>query len=141
MLSACLVAVPALSRVDPVMTSGPTSSSTVWSTGAGSAGGGGTLNVIDGDLTKAQQVIDAATKGVAVQRGRLGAFQKNVVGSTINSLNVALENISAAESTIRDADFAKETADLTRYQVLQAAATNVLSIANSQPQNALRLLG
>jgi len=104
-------------------------------------GGGGTLNVIDGDLTKAQQVIDEAIKGVATQRGRLGAFQKNVVGSSINSLNVALENISAAESTIRDADFAKETADLTRYQVLQAAATNVLSIANSQPQNALRLLG
>ncbi len=104
-------------------------------------GGGGALNVIDGDLTKAQEVVSSAIKGVSIQRGRLGAFQKNVVGSTVNSLNVALENISAAESTIRDTDFAKETAELTRSQVLQAAATNVLSIANSQPQNALRLLG
>lgn len=107
----------------------------------GDLGGGGTLNVVDGDLNKAQEVVSSAIKGVSIQRGRLGAFQKNVVGSTVNSLNVALENISAAESTIRDTDFAKETAELTRSQVLQAAATNVLSIANAQPQNALRLLG
>ena len=104
-------------------------------------GGGGSLNVIDGDLTKAQEVIESAIRGVSTQRGRLGAFQKNVIGSTVNSLNVAFENISAAESTIRDTDFAQETAQLTRSQVLQSAATNVLSIANAQPQAALRLLG
>ncbi|XAL98773.1 flagellin [Phycisphaeraceae bacterium D3-23] len=104
-------------------------------------GGGGLLNVIDGDSTNAQKIVNAAIKGVAVQRGRLGAFQKNVVGSTINSLNVALENISAAESTIRDTDFAKETSELTRTQVLAAAANNVLSIANAQPQSVLGLLG
>ncbi|MFI4861669.1 MAG: flagellin [Phycisphaerales bacterium JB063] len=103
--------------------------------------GAGSLNVIDGDSTKAQKVVNAAIKGVATQRGRLGAFQKNVVGSTINSLNVALENISAAESTIRDTDFAKETSELTRSQVLAAAANNVLSIANAQPQSVLGLLG
>ncbi|MEM9416361.1 MAG: flagellin [Planctomycetota bacterium] len=103
--------------------------------------GGGSLNVIDGDLTNAQKIVNNAIKDVSVQRGRLGAFQKNVVGSSINSLNVALENISAAESTIRDTDFAKETSELTRSQVLAAAANNVLSIANAQPQSVLGLLG
>lgn len=107
----------------------------------GDLAGAGGLNLVDGDLTKAQKVVDAAIKGVAVQRGRLGAFQKNVVGSTINSLNVAYENISAAESAIRDTDFAKETSELTRTQVLAAAANNVLAIANAQPQSVLGLLG
>ena len=102
--------------------------------------GSGTLNVIDGDLTNAQKVVDSAVKNIASMRGRLGAFQKNVVGSTINSLNVALENISAAESTIRDTDFASETSELARQQVLLAAANSVLSIANSQPQQVLSLL-
>ena len=73
-------------------------------------------------------------------RGRLGAFQKNTVGSTISSLSIALENTSAAESSIRDADFALETANLTRAQILSQAATQVLSLANSQPQTVLSLL-
>jgi flagellin len=103
-------------------------------------GSGGDLNVIDGELTDAQTVVNKAVKDIAQLRGRLGAFQKNVVGSTINSLGVALENISAAESTIRDTDFAKETAELARNQVLVAAGTNVLQIANSQGQNVLNLL-
>ncbi|MEM1109218.1 MAG: flagellin, partial [Planctomycetota bacterium] len=74
-------------------------------------------------------------------RGRLGAFQRNTVGSTIRSLGIALENTSAAESAIRDTDFAAETAELTRSQILVQAATNTLGIANSQPQNVLSLLG
>ena len=53
---------------------------------------------------------------------------------------MALENTSAAESAIRDTDFAQETAELTRSQILVQAATNSLSIANSNPQNALALL-
>ena len=74
-------------------------------------------------------------------RGRLGAFQKNVVGASIRSLGVALENTSAAESAIRDTDFASSTANLTRSQILVNAATNVLAIANAQPQSVLALLG
>ena len=97
-------------------------------------------NVIDGDLTEAQKIVDAAIGQVSQQRGRLGAFTKNTVGSTIRSLGVALENTSAAESAIRDTDFAKETAELTRNQILVQAATNSLGIANSNPQNALSLL-
>ncbi|MEE9404613.1 MAG: flagellin [Algisphaera sp.] len=101
---------------------------------------GADQNVIDGDLTKAQKIVNDAIGQVSKQRGRLGAFTKNTVGSTIRSLGVALENTSAAESAIRDTDFAKETAALTRSQILVQAATNSLGIANSNPQNALSLL-
>ncbi|MBB6430484.1 flagellin N-terminal helical domain-containing protein [Algisphaera agarilytica] len=97
-------------------------------------------NVVDGSLTDAQKVVNDAISEVSTLRGRLGAFQKNTVGSTIRSLGVALENTSAAESAIRDTDFAAETAELTRSQILVQAATNALGIANSQPQNALSLL-
>ena len=101
---------------------------------------GADQNVVDGDLTQAQRVVNDAIGQVSKQRGRLGAFTRNTVGSTIRSLGVALENTSAAESAIRDTDFAKETAELTRSQILVQAATNSLSIANSNPQNALALL-
>jgi len=98
-------------------------------------------NVEDGDLNKAQKIVNDAINQISSLRGRLGAFQKNTIGATIRSLGVALENTSAAESAIRDTDFAAETAELTRAQILQQAATNVLAISNSQPQSALQLLG
>src|SRR5690606_6708246 len=102
---------------------------------------GGSANVVNGDLSKAQEVVESAIRQVSSLRGRLGAFQKNVVGATINSLGVALENTAAAESVIRDTDFAAETASLTRAQILSQAATQSLSLANAQPQSVLRLLG
>lgn len=102
---------------------------------------GGAGNVINGDLSKAQLIIEGAIKQVSGMRGRLGAFQKNTVGSTINSLNISLENTAAAESQIRDTDFANETATLTRSQILSQAATQSLALANSQPQSVLSLLG
>ncbi len=98
-------------------------------------------NVEDGNLETGQKIVNNAIKQVSSLRGRLGAFQKNIVGSTIRSLGVALENTSAAESVIRDTDFASETATLTRNQILVNAATNVLSIANTRPQAVLSLLG
>jgi flagellin len=104
-------------------------------------GGGKSLNVVDGDLNGAQKSIRAAIGEVSSLRGRLGAFQKNTVGATIRSLGIALENTTAAESLIRDTDFAGQTAELTRNQILVAASTNVLGAANSQPQNVLSLLG
>lgn len=102
---------------------------------------GGGANVTNGDLSKAQRVIDDSIKQVSSLRGRLGAFQKNVVGATISSLGVALENTAAAESQIRDTDFAAETAALTRGQILQQAAIQSLSLANAGPQAVLSLLG
>ncbi|RLS88830.1 MAG: flagellin [Planctomycetota bacterium] len=101
---------------------------------------GGSANVQNGNLSKAQEVIDASIKQVSSLRGRLGAFQKNVVGSTISSLGIALENTTAAESAIRDTDFASETANMTRAQILSQAATQSLALANSAPQQVLSLL-
>ena len=102
---------------------------------------GGLANVVNGDLSSAQGVVEDAIKQVSGMRGRLGAFQKNTVGSTINSLSIALENTSAAESVIRDADFAAETANMTRAQILGQAATQALAMANNQPSSVLALLG
>jgi flagellin len=104
-------------------------------------GSGKAAAVNTGDTNLAQQVVNRAVKDVAALRGRLGAFQKNVLGSTINSLNVALENVSSSNSAIRDTDFASETSNLTRNQILVQAATNVLSQANQSPQAVLKLLG
>ncbi len=102
---------------------------------------GGGNNAVNGDLDQAQRVVDAAVKQVSSLRGRLGAFQSNVVGATIRNLQVTYENTASAESQIRDTDFASETADMTRAQILQQAATQSLGIANSSPQSVLSLLG
>jgi len=103
---------------------------------------GKSFNVVDGNnLDTAQDIVTKAINQVSSTRGRLGAFQKNVVGATQRSLSTALENITAAESVIRDADFAAETAALTRNQVLVSASTNVLALSNQSPQNVLQLLG
>lgn len=105
-------------------------------------GSGQAFNVVDGNnLNTAQKIVDEAIEQVSQTRGRLGAFQKNVVGATIRSLGVAVENSAAANSVIVDADFASETASLTRNQILSQAASNTLSLANQQPQAALQLLG
>ncbi len=105
-----------------------------------SIGSGGTNSLTSDNLTMAQKILDKSIKQVSGIRGRLGAFQKFTIGSTINSLGVAFENASAAESAIRDTDFASETAQLTRAQILSQAASTVLSQANASPQAALQLL-
>ncbi len=104
-------------------------------------GSGKSAAVNTGDTNLAQQIVNNAVKDVAALRGRLGAFQKNVLGSTISSLNIALENVSSSNSAIRDTDFATETSNLTRSQILVQAAQSVLSQANQSPQAVLRLLG
>ncbi len=92
------------------------------------------------NFTTAQRIVRAAINEVASLRGRLGSFQKDTLITTINSLGVARENVTAAESAIRDADFAVETSNLTRAQILVSASTSVLQLANAQAQNALSLL-
>ena len=103
-------------------------------------GTGGANSLSSTNLVTAQRIIDRAIKQVANLRGRLGAFQKEVLDSNINSLSVALENVTASESAIRDADFASETAALTRAQILVQANTSVLAQANVLPQSVLALL-
>ena len=89
----------------------------------------------------AQRIIRQSTKQVSSLRGRLGSFQKNTLASTINALSIAFENTTAAESAIRDADFARETSNLTRAQILVQSTTASLRLANAAPQNVLALIG
>jgi len=105
-----------------------------------SLGSGQTNQLTSKNFATAQRIIRAAIKQVSSLRGRLGAFQKNTLQSTINSLQVALENTAAAESAIRDADFAIETSNLTRAQILVQSSLSVLQLANTAPQNVLALL-
>jgi flagellin len=72
-------------------------------------------------------------------RAALGAIQ-NRFESTVANLSATSENLAAARSRIRDADFAQETAELTRGQILQQAGTAILAQANALPQNVLSLL-
>lgn len=102
-------------------------------------GGNSSLNA--GETQGASDIIEESIRQVSILRGKLGAFERNTLDTNRNSLSVALENVTASESTIRDADFAKETAALTRAQILTQAGTSVLATANQQPQAVLSLLG
>lgn len=101
---------------------------------------GGKNSLVAGQAAGASKIIEAAITQVSIMSGRLGAFQTDTLNTNINSLNVAMENVTAANSTIADADFAAETANLTRAQILVQAGTSVLSTANSTPQTVLSLL-
>lgn len=93
------------------------------------------------DFSAASAILDAAIAEVSVIRGRLGAFERNVLQTNVRSLQAAFENLTASESKIRDADFAVETSLLTRAQILQNTGTTVLALANVSAQQVLRLLG
>ncbi|MDG2031626.1 MAG: flagellin [Phycisphaerales bacterium] len=93
-----------------------------------------------GDSALASDILDKAILEVSKMRGRLGAFERNTIQTNVRSLQIGLENITASESKIRDADFAAETANLTRAQILNQAGTSVLATANSSAQNVLALL-
>jgi flagellin len=84
-------------------------------------------------------VVDAALAQVVSTRGDLGAYQ-NRFTSAISSLQSTSENLSAARSRIQDTDFAAETANLTRAQILQQAGTAMLAQANALPNQVLSLL-
>ncbi len=84
-------------------------------------------------------IIDSAITAISANRADLGAVQ-NRLESTINNLSTTSENVSAARGRIRDADFAAETAELTRQQILQQAGISMMAQANSAPQSVLSLL-
>lgn len=113
------------------------------------AGGGfgtsglGLANLSISSLAGASAALTALDSAITVidsKRADLGALQ-NRFQSTIRNLSNIVENVSAARSRIRDTDFARETAELTRAQILQQASTTILSQANQRPQSALSLLG
>ena len=88
----------------------------------------------------AMGVIDKAIEEIAVARGDLGAFQKNTLESNLTSLRISSENMTAAESSIRDADMAVELAAFTRNQIMTQSATAQLAQANAMPKNVMALL-
>ncbi len=105
---------------------------------------GSNLSLVDvtttSGATNAITITDEAIGQVTQLRANLGAFQKNTLDSTINYLNVGVENLSASESQIRDTNVASEVVKLTKNQIIQQAAQSVLSQANSAPQAVLSLL-
>ncbi len=113
---------------------------------AGSVGASTTTTGINAltvsSFTNAQQTItqiDNALKTVSSGRADLGAIQ-NRFSSTVENLASSTENLSASRSRIQDADFASETANLSRSQILQQAGTAMVAQANQLPQGVLALL-
>lgn len=92
-----------------------------------------------GNATKAIEVLDNAIKNVSAERSKIGAYQ-NRLEHTINNLGVTSENLTAAESRIRDVDMAKEMMQYTKNNILSQAAQAMLAQANQQPQGVLQLL-
>jgi flagellin len=115
--------------------------------GGGTIGGflsslvsGGT-NDITSDPENAVRIIDEAIDQVNSLRSFLGAIDAHTLQPNARALGVAIENLTASESEVRDLDFAHETAEFTRAQVLFNAGTSVLATANLLPQTVLGLLG
>jgi flagellin len=102
---------------------------------------GGGKSLVDRKAREASLIVEEAIRQISVLRGRLGAFEKNTLQTNINQLQITGENLTAAESSIRDTDFAIETSRMTRNQILVNAGTSVLAMANTTPQSALQLLG
>ena len=103
------------------------------------------LNIDELDLTTTEGAtlaidsLDDAITAVSSERSKLGAMQ-NRLEHTINNLNTSSENLTAAESRIRDVDMAKEMMEMTKWTTLQQASTSMLAQANSQPEQVLQLL-
>ncbi|KMK71366.1 flagellin Hag [Bacillus safensis] len=93
----------------------------------------------DGGFDDQLAIVDGAIKQVSAQRAKLGAVQ-NRLEHTINNLGASSENLTAAESRIRDVDMAKEMSEFTKNNILSQASQAMLAQANQQPQNVLQLL-
>ena len=121
-----------------------TAASAITGVGAGASAAFANVSSLSFTSTdKAQSIlaaVDAMIGAIDAKRAELGAVQ-NRFSSTIRNQTNIIENVSAARSRIQDADFATETAKLTKAQILQQASSSILSQANQRPQTALSLLG
>jgi len=108
------------------------------STALGLTGAFGTISA-SGNAQSALTQIDSAISTIAQRRGTLGAIQ-NRLEMTVSNLRITSENFTAANSRIKDADFAYETAQFTKNQIIVQSGTAILAQANALPQNALTLL-
>ena len=102
---------------------------------------GGSNDLNSRQFQNASAILDTSIDEVSTLRGRLGAFERNTLETNVRSLSTAIENLTASESRIRDADFADETSRLTRSQILSSASTSILALANQQSQQVLQSLG
>ncbi len=136
-------------QLGPQVTSSQQSSIGIGSVSTGQLGGSsgrlyelgsGQSKSLTSDVKGASAVIDQVIAKVTALRGRLGAFQSTTLESNLVSLSDTAANLQEAESSIRDADFAQESARLTRAQILVQSGTNVLALANQNPQSVLALL-
>jgi len=105
-----------------------------------SGGAGGISISSQAGAQKVLAAADAMLEVVDGKRAELGAVQNRLDSTIRNQANIS-ENVSAARSRIRDADFATETANMTKQNILQQAASSILAQANQRPQSALSLLG
>ena len=96
---------------------------------------------LQNDPVTAMKIVMQAVNDVSELRARLGAFQKNMLQTNINSLEVTVENITKTESAIRDTNMATESTEFTKNQILLQAGTSMLAQANQINQNVLQLLG
>ena len=103
-------------------------------------GAGGSANILDGDIERAQRIVQDAIKQVADERGRLGTLVSTMIRPRLAALRIANENTTAAISAIRDTDFAQETARLSRGQLLQQTTQQSLSVAGNSRQSVLDLV-
>jgi flagellin len=101
---------------------------------------GGKADLRSEQFAHASAILEAAIDEISVMRGRLGALERNTLQTNVRSLQAAIENLTASESAIRDADFAAETSALSRAQILAQTGTSVLTLANQQAQQVLQLL-
>lgn len=136
--SALTASVNSYGGIDVITSDGAAASGDLTGTGLFATPGSVTNGVISGGAA-AINTIDAAIKTVSTTRADLGAVQ-NRFDHTIKNLNVAVENLSASESRIRDTDMASEMVQFTRAQILSQAGTAMLAQANQIPQGVLSLL-
>lgn len=104
-------------------------------------GSNGSLSLLSGNLDHTQQVIAGARDEVSKLRGQLGSFSKNMIQPTIRNLSTAFENVSAAESRIRDTDYAAETSREVRASILVQASGHALNVSNDARESILTLIG
>ena len=106
----------------------------------------GFLSLADIDVKTVQgakdagKIVDQVIEQISVYRGELGSFQKNTLESNLISLKVAEENITQAESSLRDSDMAAEMSNLTKDQIMLEASTAMIAQANQAPKTVLSLI-
>jgi len=122
-----------------ITSTGVLSGTTITGLDSSGLGNGSADLTTTGNAVSAIGTLDTALKDVSTVRAKLGAYQ-NRFEHTINNLNVAVENLSASESRIRDVDMASEMVNFTKSQILTQAGTAMLAQANQAPQSVLKLL-